>query len=149
MDTDELMAGGDLVPPGTSEEVRDFIAKCRRLVYSDQFTPIIQKAITAGGDLVTGVAPVVAQIISRAEDKSGPLEDADLQTVALALSATMASTAHMLGDPDAQDIASTAQQIAEQVIEILGATQEAGPAGEPPMSQAQSEPEESGALQSL
>src|SRR5690349_11355343 len=79
----ELLAGADFVRPGISPEAREFVTKSRELMYNEKFTPILKQALTGGQDLVSGAAPIVAQIILQAESKMGPLSDDDLQDVVI------------------------------------------------------------------
>lgn len=111
----ELLPGGDFIAPDVSPEVRQFIQNCRMLMYSEEFTPIIKQALTGAGSLADSAAPVLMEIVSRAQDKMGPLSDEDLQTVLTHLAGTIVSTAKMLGDPEAED----GQEAVESIVGIV------------------------------
>lgn len=123
----EMLAGGDFIRPGVSAEAREFVARARELMYNEKFTPILKQAIAGGQDLVSGAAPVIAQIILQVENKMGPLSDDDLQDVAISLAGTIAGFAKMLEHPDAENIAETAHEIAEGAIEIMNHQEEQAP----------------------
>lgn len=128
----ELLPGGDFIAPDVSDEVRDFIQACRKMIYSEEFTPIVQQALTGAGSLTDGVVPVLVELVTRAEDKLGPLSDQDQMTVITHLAGTLVSTAKMLGDPDAEDGRSAVEAIVDAVSGMLdqGAPQEEPPAPE-------------------
>ena len=111
----DLLPGGDFISPDVSPEVRQFIQNCRMLMYSEEFTPIIKQALTGAGSLAESAAPVLMEIISRAQDKMGPLSDEDLQVVATHLAGTLVSTAKILGDPEAED----AQEAVENIVGMI------------------------------
>lgn len=128
----DLLPGGDFIAPDVSPEVADFIKKCRTLMYSEEFTPIIKQALTGANSLAESAAPVLMEIISRAQDKLGPLSDEDLQTVLTHLAGTLVATAKMLGDPEAED----AQEAVEAIVGIvMDSTAQEPPAEEAPDQQ--------------
>lgn len=137
----DLLPGGDFISPDVSPEVRDFIQKCRMLMYSEEFTPIIKQALTGAGSLAESAAPVLMEIISRAQDKMGPLSDEDLQVVATHLAGTLVSTAKILGDPEAEDAQEAVESIVGLMNDLTSEQQEA------PQEQPQAEPQ--GALGQL
>lgn len=136
----ELLPGGDYIAPDVSPEVRDFIQKCRTLIYSEEFTPIIQQALTGANSLAEGVAPILLQIITRAEDKLGPLSEEDFATVALHLAGTLVGTARILGDPEAENPEEAAQEIVATMMEMVSGGDSAE--GEEPEEVEEEEPEE-------
>jgi hypothetical protein len=132
----ELLPGGDFIAPDVSPEVRQFIQSCRRLMYSEEFTPIIKQALTGANSLAESAAPVLMEIIGRAQDKMGPLSDEDVQTVATHLAGTIVSTAKILGDPEAEDGQAAVEQIVGLIDEMTSGAQEqeAMPPQEEPMA---------------
>lgn len=137
----DLLPGGDFISPDVSPEVRDFIQRCRMLMYSEEFTPIIKQALTGAGSLAESAAPVLMEIISRAQDKMGPLSDEDLQVVATHLAGTLVSTAKILGDPEAEDAQEAVESIVGLINDLTSEQQE------DPQAQPQAEPQ--GALGQL
>lgn len=115
----ELLPGGDFIAPDVPTEVRDFIQACRRLIYSEEFTPMVKQALTGAGSLVDGIAPILVELITRAEDKMGPLDDQSFQTVVAHLAGTLVSTAKMLGDPEAEDAQTVVQDVVDMVTDMM------------------------------
>lgn len=124
----ELLPGGDFIAPDVTPEVRQFIQNCRLLMYSEEFTPIIKQALTGSESLSESAAPVLMEIVSRAQDKMGPLSDEDLQTVLTHLAGTIVSTAKMLGDPEAED----GQEAVEAIVGLVNEMTAGGEAEEAP-----------------
>lgn len=122
----ELMPGGEFISPAASPEAKEFILNCRQIMYSEEFDPIIKQALTGAGSLADGAAPVLMQVITRAEDKMGPLSDEDFEQVAAHLAGTIVTTAQVLGDPEAEDGDDAVQTILARMQEL-----EAGAAEEP------------------
>lgn len=114
----ELLPGGDYIAPDVTPEVREFINACRRLIYSEEFTPIIQQALTGAGSLAEGIAPVLVEIITRAEDKMGPLSDEDFASVALHLAGTLVGFAKIMDAPDAQNPEEAVQDTVALMVEM-------------------------------
>lgn len=134
MPTDEdmdLLPGGDFIAPDVSPEVRQFIQNCRMLMYSEEFTPIIKQALTGAGSLAESAAPVLMEIISRAQDKMGPLSDEDLQVVATHLAGTLVSTAKILGDPEAEDAQEAVENIVGMINDMTAGAEQQGLEGPP------------------
>lgn len=139
----DLLPGGDFIAPDVSPEAREFISRCRQLIYSEEFTPIVKQALTGAGSLAESIAPVLMEVISRAQDKIGPLSDEDMQAVAAHLAGTLVSTAKILGDPEAEN----AQ---EAVEDILGLMDELAAGGEvPPEEMEAPEPQEQAPARAL
>ncbi len=133
----DLLPGGDFIAPDVTPEARDFISKCRQLMYSEEFTPIVKQSLTGAGSLAESAAPVIMELISRAQDKMGPLSDEDLQAVATHLAGTLVSTAKILGDPEAEN----AQEAVEAIVGLIGELGEGQEAqGEQEMPQEAQEP---------
>ena len=105
--------------------LRKEVQACRRLIYSEEFTPIVQQALTGAGNLIDGVVPVLMEIIARAQDKLGPLSDEDFNTVATHLAGTLVSTAKILGDPDAEDAQSAVEGIVGKMAELAQGAEQA------------------------
>jgi len=135
VDPTSMMAGADFVPPDISDDAREFVTRCREMIYSEKFLPVVQQALTGANDLASGVAPVILQLITAAEDKMGPLSDEDFQKVAQSLAGTLVGLAKMMGDPDAEDIPSAVQEVMAQVSDMTSeenATAQAPDGGMPP-----------------
>lgn len=128
----ELLPGGDYIAPDVSPEVRDFINACRRLIYSEEFTPIIQQALTGANSLAEGIAPVLVEIITRSEDKLGPLSDEDFAAVALHLAGTLVGFAKMMDSPDAENPEEAVQDTVALMVEMTEGAPEAAPEEAPP-----------------
>ena len=122
----ELLPGGDYIAPDVTPEVREFINACRRLIYSEEFTPIIQQALTGANSLAEGIAPVLVEIITRSEDKMGPLSDEDFASVALHLAGTLVGFAKMMDSPDAENPEEAVQDTVALMVEMT----EGAPEGE-------------------
>lgn len=134
----ELLPGGEFISPAASPQAREFILSCRRLMYSEEFDPIIKQALTGAGSLTDGAAPVLMQVITRAEDKLGPLSDEDFQQVAAHLAGTIVTTAQILGDPEAEDGESAVQEIIAKMQELEAGASDGGqesPAEQAPQPQ--------------
>lgn len=130
----ELLPGGDYIAPDVTTEAREFIQTCRRLIYSEEFTPIIQQALTGANSLAEGIAPVLMQIITRAEDKLGPLSEEDFAAVALHLAGTLVGFARILGAPDAENPEEAVQDTVALMME-MSQGEEAPPEEMPPDQQ--------------
>lgn len=131
----ELLPGGDYIAPDVPPELRDFINACRRLIYAEEFTPIIQQALTGAGSLAEGIAPVLVEIITRAEDKMGPLSDEDFASVALHLAGTLVGFAKIMDAPDAENPEEAVQETVALMVEMTEGGGEEMPPEEAPEDQ--------------
>lgn len=138
----ELLPGGDWMAPDLSETAREFVSNCRRLMYDEEFTPIIQQALTGAGSLPEGIAPVLMEIITRSEDKMGPLSDEDFAAVAQHLAGTMVGFALMMDAP----IDSPEEVVADTLALMMEMSQGDPEAAQPPP---EAPPQQAGALGQL
>lgn len=133
MDIEANKLGGDFIAPDASREAKKAILAIRTLMYAGeegQEGEIIKRAISGSDSLVDGSIPMIAMVVSSAEQKLGQLSPQDLEVVVTHIAGTIVEIARDLGDPEAmaEDGRTATDEITDGVMEVLTAQEEPDPA---------------------